>query len=213
MLSEIGLSDLPSLPKRNHSVRFSECSSGVCLILSLTGFLVFMPMLFPPQGTSRFDLPRLSFNLIGLLLLYFLAVLAVACLCAILVCDPGSIKRSKETCFPLPREVEARLRAKQSLEGLRNLQPDRALIRSGLVTEDQTYCVRCCVWRPSGSRDDLGAPGDMRCHHCSVCQRCVMYFDHHCGVRQLESRTHTCLKTALARVLTYTATASNLNIR
>ena len=182
MLSDVN--DLPPLPKRNHGVRFSECSSGVCLILSLVGILVAMPMLFPPQGTPRFSLPPpTSFNFIGLLGLFVLAALAVICLCAILLLDPGTIKRSQQTCFPLPREVEARLRAKQSLEGLRNLQPDLALIRSRLVTEDQTYCVRCCVWRPSGSQDSYSA--SVRCHHCSVCQRCVMHFDHHCGVRQL----------------------------
>mmetsp|Transcript_52564 Transcript_52564/g.127325 ORF Transcript_52564/g.127325 Transcript_52564/m.127325 type:complete len:557 (+) Transcript_52564:146-1816(+) len=36
-------------------------------------------------------------------------------------------------------------------------------------TLDRTYCKKCNIWRPA------------RCHHCSVCDRCVLQFDHHCG--------------------------------
>ncbi|KAL0229819.1 hypothetical protein PCE1_003383 [Barthelona sp. PCE] len=30
------------------------------------------------------------------------------------------------------------------------------------------YCTKCCAWKPD------------RSHHCSVCNRCVMWYDHHC---------------------------------
>jgi hypothetical protein len=37
-----------------------------------------------------------------------------------------------------------------------------------------TFCVRCLVWRKSKP--------ETKYFHCAVCQRCVEYFDHHCSV-------------------------------
>mmetsp|Transcript_19914 Transcript_19914/g.24143 ORF Transcript_19914/g.24143 Transcript_19914/m.24143 type:complete len:221 (-) Transcript_19914:16-678(-) len=72
--------------------------------------------------------------------------------------DPGIIKRSTATCLPVPDIVRERISQGLSLDSLRNIQLDQ-----------DSYCVRCCVWRPP------------RSHHCSICQRCVRNFDHHCG--------------------------------
>ena len=79
--------------------------------------------------------------------------------------DPGVVKRSEETCFPIPAEVADRLRRGLSLEQMGN------------VTEDgRPYCIRCLLWRPGG------LAGRSTVHHCGTCQRCVVDFDHHCGV-------------------------------
>jgi len=78
-----------------------------------------------------------------------------------LCCDPGVVRRSEGTCFPLPEAVANLLSQGESLQGLQNIACD-----------SRTFCVRCLVWRPDGSK----------AHHCRVCQRCVVDFDHHCVV-------------------------------
>ena len=82
--------------------------------------------------------------------------------------DAGVVRRTPETCLPVPPEVAERLRAGAPVpETLRNINSDDGT---------RTYCVRCFVWRPAGLQ------GRGRPHHCRVCQRCVLHFDHHCGV-------------------------------
>lgn len=96
-----------------------------------------------------------------MLAIYTEAAVAIFCLLGLMWGDPGTIKRSPETCFPQPELVAERLRNGQSLDGVGNVQAD-----------GRTFCIRCLVWRP-----DVGDT-----HHCNTCQRCVADFDHHCGV-------------------------------
>jgi len=38
-------------------------------------------------------------------------------------------------------------------------------------TKRKRYCLMCHVFKPE------------RCHHCSICNRCVLNMDHHCRMR------------------------------
>lgn len=90
------------------------------------------------------------------------AALALLCLERILRGDPGVIKRTPATTRPVPRDVADRIRSGRSLDDLtRNITDPRR----------GSYCVRCLVWRDATKK----------CHHCRVCARCVVDFDHHCG--------------------------------
>lgn len=147
------LQDLPPLPKRNYREMRSESLCGSVLVSVIIGICLAM---VHAVGAAIGDN---SFVLTALILIYSEAGIALICLFGLLCGDAGEVRRSGRTCFPMPEEVIDKLKKGQSLEGLRNI-----------TLADDSYCVRCLVWRPSHS------------HHCSTCQRCVMYFDHHCGV-------------------------------
>ena len=55
------------------------------------------------------------------LLIYSEAALALFCMDRVLRGDPGVIRRSQKTCFPLPEAVKERLAAKKDLTGLNNI--------------------------------------------------------------------------------------------
>ena len=167
------VASLPPLPTPVYSEMRAEAACGCTLVLGIVGVLV---------GSTHASLaPNMELNettrQIGLFLIYGEACVAIVCLLGLMWGDPGTVKRTKETCFPLPEAIAERLHNGQSLEGMSNI-----------FEGDRIYCVRCLVWRP-----DEPPPGCVDCnegdmsegtHHCATCNRCVTDFDHHCGVRR-----------------------------
>ena len=93
-------------------------------------------------------------------------VLAWGGLWGMLYTDPGNVLRSAATCYPIPEEVLSMITATGRLDTMKeNITTSEHA--SGQAAA--SYCVRCCVWRPHGA------------HHCRLCQRCVLRFDHHCN--------------------------------
>lgn len=162
-LADITLADLAPLPTPNYATQRSECCGGVAVVLVIIGLLVGIPHALTAGGDGF--LTTMDANSVGLCLLYVEATLALICLSGILYGDPGTLKRSPDSCLPPPPVIAEKLRRKESLAGLENIYEN-----------GQVYCVRCCIWRPESRsfRDTT--------HHCSICQRCVVDFDHHCGV-------------------------------
>ena len=151
---------LPPLPEPKRCEMRMEASGGTVLVLALVAVFTGMTQgvaLGPGKLTG-------AWWWLFFCLIYGEAACAIGCLLGIMWGDPGVVKRSEETCFPIPAEVAHRLRRGLSLEQMGN------------VTEDgRTYCIRCLLWRPGG------LAGRSTVHHCGTCQRCVVDFDHHCG--------------------------------
>ncbi|KAJ6801649.1 putative protein S-acyltransferase 12 [Iris pallida] len=80
--------------------------------------------------------------------------------------DPGSVPVNWRPNF------EERLEIANSMTLTGNIAPEiRASERSspeGPEMREIPYCTRCQNGKPP------------RCHHCSICQRCVLKMDHHC---------------------------------
>lgn len=131
---------------------------------------------------------------VALVLIWVEASIAALSTLYLLFGTAGEIRRTEATCYPIPKEVEERLRQSMPLHGLANIPgPEHSYMHA-------SYCVRCLVWRPRNS-------GSV--HHCAVCQRCVKGFDHHCGVfgRCIVRRNMPCFFANIAMLLAGMVTA------
>jgi len=159
---EFPISRLPPLQTRSEEY-FAEPWGGICTVGIMSAVLVWMTVGVSTTGPAA----HTSLAHLMVTLIWIWAAIAALCTAFILFGNAGVVKRSHETCYPIPHEVAERLISGKSLESRHNINDPNG---SGRV-----YCVRCLVWRPE--REQGG-----KSHHCSTCQRCVTGFDHHCGV-------------------------------
>ena len=166
------IEQLPPMPQPDRATMMQESCTGCFLVSGLVVVLVLITHL----GSLRNGSLEGGVWWFFFFAIYAEAIIALFCLFMILNGDPGVIRRSPETCFPLPELVKERLDRGETLDGLENLSHDQL----------GTYCVRCCVWRqPSARLKSRGAlPDDCDtsvcehgAHHCRTCGRCVVNFD------------------------------------
>jgi hypothetical protein len=155
------IDDLPPLPDRGEGY-WAEPWCGVFVVGILSATLISSAQGINPDAL---DPPK---KWLAVHLMYLWAAVAVFCVLFLLFAEAGVIRRSPETCYPIPAQVAERLMSSKCTDGMDNID--------GRDTHQGTYCVRCLVWRP-----DVGSAG-WPSHHCRVCNRCVTDFDHHCGV-------------------------------
>ena len=140
---------LPPLPRPDFCAMRSEACCGNSLVLFLI-FLFVAPMQAHASGKDAASISMVA--RMWIMAIYAEAAIAITCLIGLMWGDPGTVKRSPETCFPQPEIISERLRTGQSLSGVGNVHED-----------GRVFCCRCLVWRPD----------DSDVHHCATCQRCV----------------------------------------
>ncbi|OEU05950.1 hypothetical protein FRACYDRAFT_257243 [Fragilariopsis cylindrus CCMP1102] len=110
------ISTLPPLSEPRHGIMKEESSRGICLVLTVIVLLpivvhyialtVILPSSDPDDSDNNY-LIMLPGKMTFLVLVYLEITLGVIGLCGILYVDPCVIHRSKETCFPIPIQVES----------------------------------------------------------------------------------------------------------
>jgi hypothetical protein len=118
---------LPALPERHIWTMRRESVLGCTLVCFLVSLLVSLT-----QGVALAPGAAAPRPLIwaALALIYTEAAVALLCLLGLLVGNPGEVKRSPQSCFPMPESVADRLSQGESLNGLANVSFD-----------GRTYCA------------------------------------------------------------------------
>ena len=97
---------LPPLPTPDYCAMRGEATCGNSLVL----FLIFLFVAPMQTYASQTTTPLTPLMRIWIGAIYAEAVTAIICLLGLMWGDPGTIKRSPETSFPLPELVSERLR-------------------------------------------------------------------------------------------------------
>ena len=168
-----GVKALPAFPRPEHCDLCCQRVLGkfvVGMLISMFAGITYIITLNPSIAHS--DLARFCRFVI-----FSEAIIAISCLFTLQYLGRiFYVKRTPETCFPLPAELVSAMRRVTADEQPATITAALYSAAAGLgnVADPSgvrgVFCVRCFVWR-----EEEG-------HHCSECQRCTNDFDHHCGV-------------------------------
>jgi hypothetical protein len=176
ILADNHISKLPPLPSPQFAARRQETRVGVTVVLGISLACIGVThgiALEAIGGIEKHSPAWWTF----LIMVYSEAGIALLCLLGLMWADPGVVKRSPENSFPIPIQCEAWIQAHIMIDGKPEAAeppPEHYIGSSDPSTPGDSYCVRCLVWRRFKH--------STKYFHCSVCQRCVAEFDHHCNV-------------------------------
>lgn len=175
------LRNLPALPRPDYYGQCGETAVSLLTVPLIIGAIISAVYFM----TRSDDVPEeVKWSCLGVVFVESFA--GIMCLMAMLLGDPGVIRRNEESCRSMPHVVLERL-AKKEMQPTHNIRG----------SDDSSFCVRCFVWRlPTISKRKLPLSERLSryipnygiieevysgAHHCSTCQRCVRDFHHHCG--------------------------------
>lgn len=168
------ISKLPPLQEPLYKLRRQESNVGISLVITVS--LILIGVTHGIALTAVGGIMKQSTTWwVFFILIYTESGMALILLAALLLSDPGVVRRSNENSFPIPLQCEDWISA--YIDGRSHeVQPpnERYIGCSDADAIGDSYCVRCLVWRRLRESKSY--------FHCSICQRCVMHYDHHCSV-------------------------------
>mmetsp|Transcript_23855 Transcript_23855/g.33477 ORF Transcript_23855/g.33477 Transcript_23855/m.33477 type:complete len:386 (-) Transcript_23855:368-1525(-) len=98
------ISQLPSLPKPNN-IQHIQAAGGIFLVVSLT------LIVFGVSQSILWSYQTLPTSIIRMFVTLGVveSIVTLGSLIGLLVCDPGTVQRSNDTCFPIPPQIEQAL--------------------------------------------------------------------------------------------------------
>ncbi len=165
---------LPPLPqpRNDYFILEHENPRGSCVVFTgivvcifLTHYIA-LTLVLPSEDLDHeeIEIPYQHGKLALLALIYAESFGAILCAAGIVCANPCVVKRTEETCNPVPKKVEHWIQS----GGPRPLGLEHYLRGA----DQRIYCTKCLVWRKPGVTH----------FHCAICQRCCAYHDHHCNV-------------------------------
>ncbi|KAI5072562.1 hypothetical protein GOP47_0012668 [Adiantum capillus-veneris] len=123
----------------------------------------YIPQLLGPAASFH----DIILALLVLLLFHALLFMLLWCYFSVVLTDPGSVPQAWSPAMDEDLEAEAVPLASAVQPGL-GINLPTSLVHSLPHNSKVRFCKKCNHFKPP------------RCHHCSVCGRCILKMDHHC---------------------------------
>ncbi|KAJ6807484.1 putative protein S-acyltransferase 14 [Iris pallida] len=138
----------------------------ILLVLSIVG-VTYYAVVLTNYGPALLDGGLASVTaLVVLFLFHALLVMLLWCYFSVVLTDPGSVPPNWRPAIDEENGEAISLTGSDFNNPILSIQQSSSLADSGNLRI--RYCRKCNQLKPP------------RCHHCSVCGRCVLKMDHHC---------------------------------